>query len=67
MLSFRVLALSAILFPGALLCGGCGGGGSGLSGPDPNTSAGLGTLVVRFGIDGDNGVVQIERNERAFF
>lgn len=36
------------LFLGAaIVCGGCGGGGASLSGPDSNTQKGLGTLVVR--------------------
>ena len=30
-----------------LILSGCGGGGSGLSGPNSNTRKGLGTLIVR--------------------
>ncbi len=58
------------LFFAACSTSGCGGG---LSGPDSNTSAGLGTLLVNVTGAGDEGVVFLEklarptRNGRARF
>ncbi len=51
---FRVLAMGLLLGCGALVSGGCGGGSSG---PNPNTSAGLGTLFVNVSSSNGNAVI----------
>lgn len=67
----RWLLAGALLFLG-LFVAGCGGGAV-VSGPDPQTSPGRGTLIVSVSGAGDDGVAFIEklarptRRGRAYF
>ncbi len=59
MISLRSVVLGVFCCAGVLLVSGCGGGG-GLSGPNSQTQAGLGTLVVRVSGSGDNALVTLD-------